>query len=109
MTIAAFRLNRMLVATMRAEPANRHRARHDDLTCLLNRNGLQQAFDRMMATNVQQCALLYLDLDGCKGVNDRLGHAAGDDLLKPTDENLRTSVGSLDVGPLNGGDEIGGL
>src|SRR3546814_9842047 len=96
MTIAAFRLNRMLVATMRAEQANRHRARHDDLTCLLNRNGLQHAFDRMMATNVQQCALLYLDLDGFKGVNDRLGHAAGDDLLKAIADDLRTMVGSLD-------------
>src|SRR3546814_10105699 len=73
--------------------ANRHRARHDDLTCLLNRNGLQQAFDRMMATNVQQCALLYLDLDGFKGVNDRLGHAAGDDLLKAIADDLRTMVG----------------
>src|SRR3546814_3859939 len=73
----ALPIYRMLVATMRAEQANRHRARHDDLTCLLNRNGLQQAFDRMMATNVQQCALLYLDLDGFKGVNDRLGHEIG--------------------------------
>src|SRR3546814_3194148 len=105
MTIAAFRLNRMLVATMRAEQANRHRARHDDLTCLLNRNGLQQAFDRMMATNVQQCALLYLDLDGFKGVNDRLGHAAGDDLLKAIADELRTMVGSLDVVARIGGDE----
>src|SRR3546814_19187635 len=39
MTIAAFRLNRMLVATIRAEQANRHRARHADLPCLLNRQG----------------------------------------------------------------------
>src|SRR3546814_12029331 len=60
----------------------------------------------MMATNVQQCALLYLDLDGFKGVNDRLGHAAGDDLLKAIADDLRTMVGSLDVVARIGGGEF---
>src|SRR3546814_9365124 len=60
----------------------------------------------MMATNVQQCALLYLDLDGFNGVNDRLGHAAGDDLLKAIADDLRTMVGSLDVVARIGGDEF---
>src|SRR3546814_16248293 len=67
---------------------------------------LQQAFDRMMVTNVQQCALLYLDLDGFKGVNDRLGRAAGYDLLKDIADDLRTLVGSLDVFARIGGDEF---
>lgn len=105
MTIAAFRLNRMLVATMRAEADNRHRARHDDLTGLLNRTGLQQQFEAMQAIS-GPCALLYLDLDGFKGVNDRYGHAAGDELLKNVAGSLRAIVGPKDSIARIGGDEF---
>ena len=45
MTSAAFRLNRMLVATMRAERENSRRAKHDALTGLLNREGLIEAIE----------------------------------------------------------------
>ena len=107
MTIAAFRLNRMLVATMRAERDNRHRARHDDLTSLLNRNGLQQAFDGLMATpGLRHQALLYLDLDGFKAVNDRFGHAAGDDLLGAVADRLRAVTAPFDIIARIGGDEF---
>jgi len=106
MTIAAFRLNRMLVATMRAERDNRHRARHDDLTCLLNRSGLQQAFAETAAAGQAPRALLYLDLDGFKGVNDRLGHAAGDGLLKAVADHLRAITGPRDIIARIGGDEF---
>lgn len=107
MTIAAFRLNRMLVATMRAERDNRHRARHDDLTSLLNRNGLQQAFDDLTATaGLRHQALLYLDLDGFKAVNDRFGHAAGDDLLRAVADRLRAVTAPFDTIARIGGDEF---
>src|SRR3546814_18474294 len=52
MTIAACRLNRMLVATIPAEQANPNRARPDHSTCLLNPNGQQQAFATTRATHV---------------------------------------------------------
>jgi diguanylate cyclase (GGDEF)-like protein len=107
MTIAAFRLNRMLVATMRAERDNRHRARHDDLTSLLNRNGLQRAFDSLVATpGLRHQALLYLDLDGFKAVNDRFGHAAGDDLLRAVADRLRALTAPFDTIARIGGDEF---
>ncbi|MBU3076955.1 GGDEF domain-containing protein [Sphingomonas quercus] len=87
MTIAAFKLNRMLVTTMQAERDNERRARHDPLTGLANRTGLQHAFDARRADGGQ--AIFYLDLNGFKAVNDRLGHAAGDQLLVAVADRLR--------------------
>jgi diguanylate cyclase (GGDEF)-like protein len=107
MTIAAFRLNRMLVATLRAERDNRHRAHHDDLTALLNRNGLQQAYNALAAAPGQRHhALLYLDLDGFKAINDRFGHAAGDDILRTVASRLRTLAAPSDIIARIGGDEF---
>ncbi|HWL47096.1 MAG TPA: diguanylate cyclase [Sphingomonadaceae bacterium] len=107
MTIAAFRLNRMLVATMRAERDNRHRAHHDDLTALLNRNGLQQAYNALAAApGPRHHALLYLDLDGFKAINDRFGHAAGDDILRTVAGRLRTLAAPSDIIARIGGDEF---
>jgi diguanylate cyclase (GGDEF)-like protein len=107
MTIASFRLNRMLVATMQAERANSYRASHDDLTGLLNRNGLQQAFDALAATpGLPHHALLYLDLDGFKAVNDNFGHAAGDALLRAIADRLRATAAPFDRIARIGGDEF---
>src|SRR3569833_4217856 len=65
MTAAAFKLNKMLVATMRAERENAHRARHDPLTGLSNRRGLINAVEgRLQAAQPGggALALLFLDL-----------------------------------------------
>jgi diguanylate cyclase (GGDEF)-like protein len=109
MTAAAFTLNKMLVATMRAERENDHRAKHDALTGLLNRGGLMEAVDSGLtaaARNGKPLALLFLDLDNFKGVNDTFGHAVGDRLLKSVADRLKRELCAGDVAARIGGDEF---
>ena len=106
MTAAAFRLNRMMIATMRAERENGFRALHDGLTGLSNRSGLAAAMESMQAVPRPRIGLLYLDLDGFKAVNDTRGHAAGDRLLQMVADRLRESIGPGDVAARIGGDEF---
>ncbi len=89
MSAAAWRLNGMLVSTMKAELENDRRARHDELTGLLNRAGLFAAM-RSREPGARHGyaggALLYLDLDldGFKAVNDAYGHESGDEFVMLT-------------------------
>ena len=109
MGIASWKLNRILVATIKAERANEHRARHDVLTGLSNRAGLAAAVERKFASersSTHRLALLYLDLDGFKGVNDTVGHVAGDRLLELVAERLRSVLRPGDVSARVGGDEF---
>jgi diguanylate cyclase (GGDEF)-like protein/PAS domain S-box-containing protein len=86
-----------------------HLAHHDPLTGLPNRllfnASLQQALERARRHR-QRLALLFLDLDRFKLVNDSLGHAAGDQLLKSVAERLRKNVRAEDVVARLGGDEF---
>ncbi|WP_025141176.1 diguanylate cyclase [Achromobacter sp. DH1f] len=91
MSMASYRLNRMLVSTMLAERENERQARQDSLTGLLNRYGLFRALDQAVGRASQgtaEFAVLYLDLDGFKAVNDTYGHGTGDALLKQVSERL---------------------
>jgi diguanylate cyclase (GGDEF)-like protein len=109
MTAAAFRLNKMLIATMQAERENDHRARHDALTGLSNRVELLDVIDARLQAEPhgeQALALLFLDLDGFKTVNDTYGHAAGDRLLKMVADRLRCMLPATDVAARIGGDEF---
>jgi diguanylate cyclase (GGDEF)-like protein len=109
MTAAAFKLNKMLVATMRSERENDHRARHDLLTGLTNRTGLIDAVETKLKARTGKdgaLALLFLDLDGFKSVNDTFGHAAGDQLLKIIAERLSRQLRAGDVAARVGGDEF---
>ncbi|MAE66124.1 MAG: hypothetical protein CMJ18_17775 [Phycisphaeraceae bacterium] len=89
-------------------------AMHDGLTGLPNRvlliNRLDHALSRWRRDPDQQFALLFLDFDHFKSINDTLGHEAGDALLKSIAERLRASLRDLDtVGALPsrlGGDEF---
>jgi diguanylate cyclase (GGDEF)-like protein len=109
MAAAAFKLNKMMVATMRSERENDHRARHDALTGLTNRTGLIDAVETKLKIAPRHdgaLALLFLDLDGFKTVNDTFGHAAGDQLLKNVAESLRRQLRAGDVAARIGGDEF---
>lgn len=108
MTIAGYKLNAMLVSTMRAERESEFHARHDMLTGLTNRSGLVKALDARFAREAGQrrLALIYLDLDGFKAVNDTHGHMAGDRLLQLVAERLRSMVRSGDLAARIGGDEF---
>ena len=86
-----------------------HLAHYDSLTGLPNRVQfqlhLQHAVSRSERSN-QKCALLYLDLDRFKVVNDSLGHVAGDDLLKMVTERLLSRLRASDILARMGGDEF---
>jgi diguanylate cyclase (GGDEF)-like protein len=95
MTSASFRMNAMLVATMQSERENAHQARHDSLTGLLNRASLLAEIKMAMnhaPSASQRPALLYMDLDGFKLVNDIHGHGCGDELLQQVAKRMRETV-----------------
>jgi diguanylate cyclase (GGDEF)-like protein len=83
-------------------------ARTDELTGLANRRALLEEAHRAMAeaTAERPIALLLLDLDGFKAINDRLGHQAGDELLRQIAPRLRSAVREDDLCARLGGDEF---
>jgi diguanylate cyclase (GGDEF)-like protein len=87
----------------------RYQSLHDALTGLPNRAHLSERLDEMIRTvkrTGKKCAVLYLDLDGLKDINDSLGHVAGDQLLKEVARRLQACVRATDVTARIGGDEF---
>lgn len=86
-----------------------HIANHDPLTGLFNRRRLDEELSRTVAEFKRHgvpAALLFLDLDQFKDINDGYGHRAGDDLLADLAELLRSGVRDTDVVARLGGDEF---
>jgi diguanylate cyclase (GGDEF)-like protein/PAS domain S-box-containing protein len=98
-------------ATVRVERDRRirHEADHDPLTGLANRRALERTLGAALeraAARGRSVGVLMLDLDGFKAVNDRHGHAAGDDVLREVARRLRRSVRERDLVARLGGDEF---
>jgi len=86
-----------------------HLAQHDILTNLPNRTLLQDRVTQAIATasrNDSRIAVLFLDLDGFKHINDSLGHAIGDRLLQSVAKRLLAAVRTSDTVSRVGGDEF---
>lgn len=87
-----------------------HEAFHDQLTGLSNRAHFHLALADALARGAdRELAVLFIDADGLKQVNDRHGHAAGDQLLRAVAERLRRALRESDIVARLGGDEFGVL
>ncbi|UHC17966.1 GGDEF domain-containing protein [Methylobacterium currus] len=109
MRVTTVRLNRTYVEVLLAKQENQRRATHDALTGLRNRTGLMDDLaDRLQGGvgGVGGVALLYLDLDGFKAVNDCLGHAAGDTLLVQVAGRISAAIPAEWRAARLGGDEF---
>ncbi|KAB7627530.1 GGDEF domain-containing response regulator [Alkalilimnicola sp. S0819] len=87
----------------------RWQANHDPLTKLLNRSYFESQLEQEVARlqrNAEHSALLYLDLDQFKYINDTAGHAAGDKLLVEIGQQLQTRLRASDTLARLGGDEF---
>lgn len=93
----------------RAEEMLRHVASHDGLTDLPNRSLMMDRLDNAVSRarrDNKKCAVLFIDLDGFKPINDRLGHDMGDLVLRETANRLVSSIRDTDTAARFGGDEF---
>jgi len=102
-------LHAALQEATRRQSESRHLAEHDDLTGLANRRALQTRLQSGIAEAKalqQQLALIFIDLDGFKQVNDRFGHVTGDALLGIVATRIANCVRTQDLACRYGGDEF---
>jgi len=98
--------HRSMLMTLAAQERTLHLAQHDWLTGILNRQGMDHALAQLPTDPRRQLALMSVDLDGFKQVNDAYGHGAGDTLLVRVAERLRGELGPEDLLARMGGDEF---
>lgn len=89
-----------------AEERLRHSALTDDLTGLPNRRALLEEVGKRQLADTGSLALLFIDLDRFKVMNDQLGHGAGDKVLQVIADRIRTSLRPADFAARLGGDEF---
>jgi len=105
----AIRNQRMFVELNIARERARQLATYDQLTGLANRSLFADRLEQAVTAarrNQQKLAVLYVDLDRFKLVNDTLGHVAGDALLRSTAQRIGTCLRKSDTGARLGGDEF---
>lgn len=104
--------HRDITERRRLEDQLSYQANHDPLTNLLNRRGFRQALEERLATAVTSQAsgaVLLLDIDQFKDINDTLGHPAGDDVLAQTAALLGVQLGEEVALSRLGGDEFAAI
>ncbi len=107
--IGLFGVARDITARKQVELQLQHLASHDALTALFNRRRFSEELERELALvrrHGTPGALLFLDLDGFKAVNDRHGHRAGDEVLASLGQMLRSQLRDGDILARLGGDEF---
>jgi len=104
--LAGYLLAVMLRERERTAKEMEFRAHHDALTGLLNREEFEQRVGAALRDKTRPCALLYLDLDQFRVVNDTCGHAAGDQLLRDVSLLLNSTVPDDKIVARLGGDEF---
>lgn len=101
--------HRMLLELQEARRHQQFLASHDRLTGLTNRSAFEESLQRTLRyaeRHGTRVGLFFLDLDGFKAVNDGLGHAAGDEVLKKVADRLASSLRRSDLAARLGGDEF---
>ena len=97
--------NKVFKENQEAQMLIRHKAEHDPLTDLLNRGSFDKILD-LYEKGEAPFALIIVDVDSFKTVNDTYGHAEGDEILKKVSGLLRTAFRSIDYVCRIGGDEF---
>lgn len=104
--LAGWRLHGSMQRQEEAEAALLHASTHDALTGLGNRTFFEEAVRRLEERNVRPVSVLLLNVDGLKPVNDRDGHAAGDELLRRAAQVIQATFRAHDLVARTGGDEF---
>jgi diguanylate cyclase (GGDEF)-like protein len=102
-------LERVIEKKEKAEQSLQYLAYHDELTGLPNKNLLVDRINQSIKISLrdnQQMAILFLDLDRFKNINDSLGHTIGDKLLQEVSARIHKALRSHDTVSRNGGDEF---
>jgi diguanylate cyclase (GGDEF)-like protein/PAS domain S-box-containing protein len=101
---------RDLTEQLRFEKILTHQAQHDELTGLPNRRALKERLRKSLAViadeGQRELAAIFLDLDQFKVINDALGHAIGDNVIRTVAERLQTAIGADVFLGRFGGDEF---
>jgi diguanylate cyclase (GGDEF)-like protein/PAS domain S-box-containing protein len=98
-------IGRDVTARLALEAKLEHQAFHEPLTGLPNRRHFAQQLEAALSAELMP-AVIFLDLDGFKAVNDSLGHGAGDEVLKQVGARLRSGLRQGDLLARFGGDEF---
>lgn len=107
MTFIGWRFGMLIRALQKSEAVNRFMAKHDALTGVANRSGFEEALKREVLRQPKQpFALIAIDLDKFKAVNDQYGHGAGDAVLKTIANRFAARVGDKGIVARQGGDEF---
>lgn len=100
------RLINQIKDKIRAEEQMRHYVYYDALTELPNRKMIMENLNKLLESPNKTFAILFVDLDGFKHINDSFGHQAGDKVLKKVADTLKEAIGPDDTISRIGGDEF---